>query len=314
MLSRSAERVYWLGRYLERAENSARIVQQYSQLLLDLPEEVGVEWRELVGIFGASHAIQAPLANAGERTILDFLLADAHGGFSLLYSIRMARDNIRNSRDLLPQESWESANELYQYARDHLVSASEGRNRFETLSECIGRCQQINGILIGTMSHDHPFHFLSLGQNIERADMTSRIIDVAAAYLQQNEALVLRYGSTLWTNVLKSVSGFQMYRQYYQPVVEGLAVVDFLLNDRAFPRAISACIGHAREYSRALPGSVAVLSALDEAQGFLPSPLPDQLDGASVSQLMDGLQRELAGVHDVVVATWFRHAQSSASA
>ncbi len=311
MLSRSAERVYWLGRYLERAENSARIVQQYSQLLLDLPEEVGVEWQELVAIFGAGDAVDAPTPDAQERTILNFLLADLDSHSSLLHCIRSARDNIRNSRDLLPQESWESANELYQYAREHLRSASQGRNRFDILSECIGRCQQINGILIGTMSHDHPFHFLSLGQNLERADMTSRIIDVAAAYLQQNEALVLRYGSTLWTNVLKSVSGFQMYRQYYQPVVEGLAVVDFLLNDRAFPRAICACLENAREYADALPGSEAVLAALDEVQAFLPSPLPGDLDGAAVSRLMDELQTEFGVVHDVIVRTWFKPAETS---
>jgi uncharacterized alpha-E superfamily protein len=308
MLSRSAERVYWLGRYLERAENTARIVQQYSQLLLDLPEEVGVEWRELVAIFGASDAVDAPSENSRERTILEYLVADPDSALSLAHSIRMARDNIRNSRDLLPQESWESANELHQYAKKHLAAAAQGRNRFEILSDCIGYCQQINGILIGTMSHESPFHFLSLGQNVERADMTSRIIDVAAAYLQQNEALVMRYGSTLWTNVLKSVSGFQMYRQYYQPEVEGLAAVDFLLNDRAFPRAICACLERARRDVDGLPQGDDVLSALDDVLADLPSPLPQDLDGAAVSELMDELQLEFANVHEVITGTWFRHA------
>jgi len=305
MLSRAAERVYWLGRYIERAENTARIVQQYSQLLLDLPEEVGVEWQDLVAIFGADDYVEAASAGARERTILNFLLADPLSSSSLAHSIRMARDNIRNSRDLLPQEAWENANELHQYAKTHLSSASQGRNRFEILSDCIGRCQQINGILIGTMSHASPFHFLSLGQNIERADMTSRIIDVAAAYLQQNEALVMRYGSTLWTNVLKSVSGFQMYRQYYQPEVEGMAVIDYLVNDAAFPRAIDACIERARINATALPHGDAVRASLDAVLASLPSPMPAELAGAEVSQLMDALQVELAGVHQVVVDTWF---------
>ncbi len=305
MLSRAAERVYWLGRYIERAENTARIVQQYSQLLLDLPEEVGVEWQDLVAIFGADDNVEAASAGARERTILNFLLADPLSSSSLAHSIRMARDNIRNSRDLLPQEAWENANELHQYAKAHLSSASQGRNRFEILSDCIGRCQQINGILIGTMSHASPFHFLSLGQNIERADMTSRIIDVAAAYLQQNEALVMRYGSTLWTNVLKSVSGFQMYRQYCQPEVEGMAVIDFLVNDTAFPRAIGACIERARANAGALPHGDAVRGSLDELLAFLPSTLATELAGAEVSRLMDKLQVELAGVHQVVVGTWF---------
>ena len=105
MLSRAAERVYWLGRYLERAENTARIVQQYSQLLLDLPEEVGVEWQELVAIFGAGEAVGGFEGNSRERAVLDFLLADPESPNSLAHSIRMARDNVRNSRDLLPQEA-----------------------------------------------------------------------------------------------------------------------------------------------------------------------------------------------------------------
>ena len=308
MLSRAAERVYWAGRYLERAENTARIVQQYSQLLLDLPPEVEVGWQELAQIFGAGHVAQRD-EDDEEHAILEFLLSDADSGSSLNFCIRMARDNIRNLRDLLPQESWESVNELHQFARRKLKATAAGENRFEVLSDCIGRCQQVNGILAGTMSHGNPYFFLTLGQGIERADMTSRIIDVAAAYLQQNERIVLRYGSTLWTNVLKSVSGFQMYRQYVQPAVEGAAVIDFLLNDKAFPRAVRASILHARETTQFLPRGEHLEHALERAMHALPSPLPDDLDGRMVSELMDTLQKRLAQAHDAVVETWFLAAE-----
>ena len=305
MLSRAAERIYWTGRYLERAENTARIVQQYSHLLLDLPEEVGVRWSELARVCGVTQSLGLAGKRDEERHILAFLLADPNSDVSLLYAIKMARDNVRNSRDLLPQESWESANELYQFARHELAVTTSSENVFEVLSHCIGRCQQINGELIGTMSHDSPYHFLSLGQNIERADMTSRIIDVAAAYLQQNERLVLRYGSTLWTNVLKSLSGFQMYRQYCQPEVEGLKVIDFLLNDSKFPRAVRACLELARRNGALLPRSGHLINALHRTENVLPSPLPDDLDGAGVSRLMDTLQKRLGETHAAVVETWF---------
>ncbi len=305
MLSRAAERVYWAGRYLERAENTARIVQQYSQLLLDLPEEAGIGWPELVAIFGAAQAFRDAGATRNEQSILNFLLADEGSSNSLAYCIRMARDNIRNSRDLLPQESWENVNELHQFARRRLASATDGENRFELLSACIGRCQQINGILVGTMSHNSPHHFLVLGESIERADMTSRIIDVAAAYLQKNERLVLRYGSTLWTNVLKSVSGFQMYRQYCQPEVEGLAVIDFLLNDSRFPRAVRACVEQASDTASLLPRCEHLVHVLDRVGHALPSPLPEDLDGAAVSRHMDTLQKRLGDAHVAVVDTWF---------
>ncbi|MGB5209474.1 MAG: alpha-E domain-containing protein [Gammaproteobacteria bacterium] len=305
MLSRSAERVYWAGRYIERAENTARIIQQYSQLMLDLPEEVGVDWNELVEIFGAADSFAGGNGAPEEQRILEFLVSDSESSSSLAYCIRMARDNIRNSRDLLPQESWENVNELYQYSRRNLASSTQGEDRFEVLSVCIGRCQQIRGILAGTMSHHSPFHFLTIGQNLERADMTSRIIDVAAAYLQQNERLVLRYGSTLWTNVLKSVSGFQMYRQYRQPSVEGLRVIDFLLNDGAFPRSVLACIGTARQTAARLRRGERLIAALDQVQSLIPALLPSDLDGAAVSELMDALQKELAKAHLAVVSTWF---------
>jgi uncharacterized alpha-E superfamily protein len=305
MLSRAAERVYWTGRYLERAEDTARLVQQYSQLLLDLPEEVGVKWSELVRIVGAAAPFEASGIDDDERGILEYLLADPNSQPSLACSLRMARENIRNTRDLLPLESWESVNELHQFARENLAAAASGRDRFEVLAECIARCQQISGILSGTMSHQEPYHFLVLGQNLERADMTSRVVDVAAAYIQQNERVVRRYGSSLWTNVLKSVSGFQMYRQYRQPEVQGSVVINFLLADRYFPRAITHCVEQATSSSKALPRAAASVAALDAVTELL-VPIPDgQVTAATVSELMDTVQARLGGVHGAVVDTWF---------
>lgn len=303
MLSRAAERVYWVGRYVERAENTARLVQQYSMLLLDLPDEVGVAWPELVRIFGAEQAFQQSGRDENELGILEFLLADVNSHASLANSLRMARENIRNTRDLVPHEAWEGINELYQYARNNLPSAARDGDRFDVLAECIGRCQQITGLLYGTMSHHSPFHFLTLGQSIERADMTSRVIDVAAAYHLHNERLVLRYGSTLWTNLLKSVSGFQMYRQFRQPQVKGWQVVDYLIRDPYFPRAIAWCVDKASASCRSLPRSEAALAALDTVRDLL---VPHDHDSATaVSQLMDETQQRLGNVHQAVVDTWF---------
>ena len=311
MLSRAAERVYWTGRYLERAENTARIVQQYSQLLLDLPDEVGVGWSELVRRVGAMDAFRASGKPDNETGILEFLLADSEGSTSLAYSLRMARENIRITRDLLPHEAWENVNELYQETRRSLGPAASGEDRFEVLAECIGECQKISGILTGTVSHHSPYQFLSLGQSIERADMTSRIIEVAAAYIQHNERLVRRYGSSLWTNVLKSVSAFQMYRQYCQRQVQGFRVIDFLVCDRAFPRSMAFCMDRARSSCKALPRGETTSAALEEVDNLL-LPIPaDRISAADVTALMDTVQRRLADVHMAVAATWFLHGDVS---
>jgi uncharacterized alpha-E superfamily protein len=305
MLSRAAERVYWTGRYLERAENTARVVQQYSQLLLDLPEEVGVGWDELVTIFGASGSFRALPGEADEAAVLRFLVSDGDSPASLAYSIRMARDNIRNTRDLLPQEAWESVNELSQFARRRLAATADDEDRFELLSECIARCLQVDGLLVSTMSHGPPYQFLRLGQSLERADMTSRIVDVGAAYVRHDPDLVERFGSVLGTNLLKSVSGFQMYRQYCQPRVEGAAVVQFLVQDDLFPRAIASCVRRARKSCARLPGSEAALASLDRVSDLLGEDPREQLTADRVTRVMDQIQQRLGDMHRVVAQTWF---------
>lgn len=305
MLSRAAERVYWSGRYLERSEDMARLIQQYSQRLLDLPPEAGVEWSELIRIVGAADAFAQSDYGDTEADIFAFLLTDTDSQASLAYTLRMARENVRNTRDLLPQESWEFTNELHQFAKASLAAAADGENTFEILSEVVGRCQGINGVLRGTMSHHSPFHFLALGQSLERADMTSRILDVAAPYIQHDDEFVRRYGSSIWTNILKTVSGFQMYRQYCRLEVDGRHVIEFLLRDRAFPRAVGWCVERARSSCAQLPRNEATSEALDAIDALLVPIAPQQLTAASVSEMMDTLQVKLGEVHDAIVATWF---------
>jgi len=305
MLSRAAERVYWTGRYLERAENTARIVQQYSQLLLDLPDEVGVGWDELVRIFGAAGAFAARPGESDESAVLRFLVSDGASPASLAYSIQMARDNIRNTRDLLPQESWECVNELAHYAGRTLDASVENEDRYEVLSEVIARCLQIDGTLVSTMSHGPPYQFLRLGQSLERADMTSRIVDVAAAYVRRDPELVERFGSVLGTNVLKSVSGFQMYRQYCQPRVEGERVVAFLVRDRQFPRAIACCLNRASRACMRLPRGEAALTQLEGITEGLARDPEAPPTAEDVAAIMDRIQLRLGSVHQAIAGTWF---------
>lgn len=305
MLSRAAERVYWAGRYLERAENTARIIQQYSQLLLDLPSEAGVEWSAVARIVGGNAKATSGTKSNSEKAVLQYLIAEPSPSCSLLWSVTMARENIRNTRDLLPIESWENVNELYRYARENLDRASSSTDRFDVLDHCIGRVQHINGTLSTTMSHRSPYHFLTIGKSIERADMTSRIIDVAAAYIRHNESLVKRFGSTLWTNVLKSVSGFQMYRQYRQPQVIGVEVIDFLVCDRDFPRAIQFCIDQACTSAKALPDAQAAIDAISAAGNLLKPDWKDDASAEVISGLMDTLQKRLGVAHQVIGDSWF---------
>jgi uncharacterized alpha-E superfamily protein len=133
--------------------------------------------------------------------------------------------------------------------------------------------------------------------------MTSRIIDVAAAYMQHNADIVRRYSSSLWTNVLKSVSGFQMYRQYCQPQVQGARVVDFLVRDTAFPRAIACCLEQASASCTALPRGERTVAALNAVRELIEP--PGAAGASAISRLMDDTQQRLGDVHGEVVQTWF---------
>lgn len=305
MLSRVAERVYWAGRYLERAENTARMVQEYSHLLLDLPAEAGADWKRLIRVFGATDSFHGAGQESSESDIVQFLVAAPKSPSSVAFSLTAARANIRNARDLLPQEAWESVNELCQEADQELLRAVAGQGRFEALKKIVRHCQQLHGLFVDTMSHGPPFRFLELGRAIERADMTSRMIDVAAVHIQENQDLDKRYGSTLWSNVLRSLSGFQMYRQYCHRQVAGDRVINFLVFNELFPRAILACLKTAASHVEALPRPEDVSLSIQSAQSYIHQNKPEKRGAAAVSRWMDGVQQQLAGLGGTVSSTWF---------
>jgi uncharacterized alpha-E superfamily protein len=243
MLSRVAERLYWTARYLERAENTARLVKVYSYMMLDLPNGVGLNWRQLVDISGAHEEFDKNYRSSGERNVIKFMLSDTETQGSLITSLAMARENIRTTRDLVPSEGWEHVNELYLFARKKLAGKSLPKNRYEFLSEIVMRCQQITGLLAGTMSHGPAYQFVRVGRNLERADMTTRMIDVGSATLIAPGVELERLENRLWTYVLRSLSAHQMYRQNVRRRVQPDRVLAFLLQDTDFPRAVAHTLG-----------------------------------------------------------------------
>jgi uncharacterized alpha-E superfamily protein len=305
MLSRVAERMYWAARYLERAENTARLVRVYDAALMDLPENAGVGWPLLVEICGAQALFNARYPAGRDRDTLKFLASDADNPGSILASLAQARENFRTTRDLCPTEAWRSVNELYLYGRKSLPKMSSPRGRHEVLSGIVQRVQLLTGLLSGTMSHGDAYHFIRLGRNLERADMTTRIIDVAAATLLGARVTEARFDNTLWMAVLKSLSGYQMYRQYVRRRIRDEDVIRFLMHDTLFPRAVAHCLGELKASMVELPNHEAPLRAVLRVQREVDGLLQDQIRDAELHRLMDELQVELAGVHDQVAATWF---------
>ena len=306
MLARVAENVYWLARYLERAENTARLVAANAQLLLDLPAGLAPGWLPLVDITGSRSVFDAGHTRVDEREVVGFLIAQADNPGSIASSLRMARENARTLRDVLPTEAWEVLNELFQEFTEKLPTGLSRRARFEFLKRVVLASQTLSGVLEGTMNRNDAFTFLLLGRNIERADMTSRIVDVRSAQRLPADAPELApFESIQWMSLLRSLSGYEMYRLSRRTRVGRTDVLEFVLREVQFPRACLTCLRQIEHHAAALPHSAPVLVAAAEARGFLGAAPLGELDEPALHALVDELQLHLMAIHDRIAQAYF---------
>ncbi len=305
MLSRVAERVYWMARYLERAENTARMVNAYVHLMLDLPKGIQPGWQRLIDVTGEHELFFNHYQNANERNTIKFLLADRFNTGSIYQSLELARENLRTTRDIVPTEAFEQVNEMYLYAHKSVDSAIIRRGRYSFLTNIIQRCQQIAGLLAGAMSRGAAYDFVSIGRNLERADMTTRIVDVGATLLIPRREEPQAYESVLWVYLLKSLNADQMYRHHVRRRVDGVRVVKYLIQNHQFPRSVAHCLEEVVWNLKNLPRNDAALRSSGRLQRVLKeTKLGSDIVG-ELPELMDKLQIDMGKVHEQVVNTWF---------
>ena len=327
MLARVAENLYWMARYLERAEDLARLISVNTNLLLDLPRGVAPGWRSLITIIGAEpEYVKVPGANDDEGRILHFLIADKDHTQSIVASLSSARENARTFREIIPREAWEEINGLYHFARDRADAGVGKRDRQEFLKAVIRGCQTWTGLLAGCMNHDEPFQFVQLGQNIERADMTTRIIDVrSATLLDKGDRSVVdatgagtddagSFQNIQWMSVLKSLSGYQMYRQERQTSVRRDAALQFLLQSKRFPRSVTFCVDALRACLVAMPRHKRSMATIAELARTLADAPVGTLHQSAMPAFIDSLQLGLNVIHESIVATYFAHDSEAAAA
>ena len=330
MLSRVAQNIYWMARQIERAEDTARLINVNANLLLDLPRNTTFGWLPLIFIVGAEKRFfeKDPHRLADEATVVKFLISDIDHPNSILSSLAYARENLRTTRDTVPQEAWEQVNSLYIYARDHLPTR---RGRFEFMRRVIHGAQQINGLLAGAMSRTAAYSFLWLGRYLERADMTTRILDVRSANLlahadqvpaqspsqsqtqAQSQAPAPEqaeqdpFESIQWMSVLKSLSAYQMYRQQVRLRVGGPDVLKFLLQNDSFPRSVSFCLKQLEAGLRELPGSASSLEAIAPLKQRLGDAAVPDLAHEGLHEFIDNLQISFGDLHNQIAAAYFAH-------
>jgi uncharacterized alpha-E superfamily protein len=306
MLSRVAENIYWMARYIERAENTARIVTVNANLLLDLPKGIAPGWRPLVDITGANKLFEDHYKDYGERYVVRFLIGDERNSGSILTALVAARENCRTIRDFVPREAWELLNQIYLFAREDLSKGMTKGGRHAYLKRVIQGAQNINGLLSGTMLHDQGYDFLHLGRFTERADMTTRIVDVRSANLLPDETTELRPFETIqWVSVLKSMTAYQAYRRSEQVRVLRGPVLRFLFQNEAFPRSVVHCVESLRNSLSKLPRNESALRVAGRLKRNLEGTEPRRLNQQQLHDFIDDLQIGIGDLHQEIARTWF---------
>ena len=315
MLSRVAENIYWMARYVERAENTARLVRVNANLLLDLPRGIAPGWEPLVSIMGVDEEFNKRYTNATERNVVKFLIGDSSNPCSILNSLRAARENCRTVRDIIPRSGWEQINELYLDAGDNVHSGLTKSGRHAYLDHIISGSQTINGLLGSIVYRDEAYQFLRIGRNLERADMTTRIIDVRSTDLLPEETADSKTFDTIqWVSVLNSLSAYQAYRRKVQVQVRRDEALEFLFKNTLFPRAFMHCLYAVEESLGELKNNRDSLEVLRQLIHKVSSTRVDRFRKQQLHSFIDQLQLGLINLHRAMEETYFLPPAEAASA
>ena len=314
MLARAAENLYWMARYLERAENTARLINSTTHVLLDLPLGASFGWSNIVEIVGLDSLFKKNNPRADEQAIMRFLIEDAGNPSSILSCVQYARENTRTLREILPAEMWERINSLFLYVRENAAIACRSRrDRYMVLNNIIEQRHAIVGLISGTMAHDLAYQIIKLGRNIERADMTTRILDLNSAVqfpkdIVSQEALMER----IWMSTLNSLSAYQTYRRMISMHVRRNDVINFLIHDMRFPRSVDHCLSEIESCLKLMPLSQQLQQITSHLRLELSQRSTENLDVDELHQYLDQLQGDLAVVQNALTQQYF-HAYSDAA-
>lgn len=318
MLSRVASHIYWLGRYLERAENYARFIDVNFNLMQDLPMDLKEQWGPLVAATGDLALYQKKHNGFERHQVMFFLTFDADNPNSMLSAVTNARENARIIRENLSKETWEKANELYymmQTGLEKKVWKKEDPRQF--YEQVKNQILLLYGLADATVARTEGWYFRQLGQLLERADKTSRILDVKYHILLPS---VYEVGSPMdflhWMALLKSVTGFNTYRRLYGNI-DPSGVVEFMVLNKYFPRSIYYCIKEAERCLHCISGNGndgfknAVEKALGEMRSRLEYTEVEDLISIGLHEYLDTLQLKINHISDLIDITYFRVKENS---
>ncbi|MFC3880498.1 alpha-E domain-containing protein [Algoriphagus namhaensis] len=312
MLSRVANHIYWLGRYLERAENYARFIDVNFNLMQDLPVDLKEQWKPLVAATGDLDLYLRSHDTFESKQVLHFLTFDQENPNSIYSAVKSARENARIIRENLSKETWEKANELYYLLKEgeekKIWKKEDPRAFYEKVKNQI---LLIYGIADSSVARVEGWYFRQLGQYLERADKTSRMLDVKYHILLPSEQEV---GTPLdflhWMALLKSVTAFNTYRRVYGNI-EPSNVVEFLVLNKFFPRSIYFCLREAEKCLHQISDNLGdgYKNSAERAIGELRSKLEfaevGEIIDFGLHEYLDNLQVKINTISDEINRNFF---------
>ncbi|MEZ5401843.1 MAG: alpha-E domain-containing protein [Bryobacteraceae bacterium] len=311
LLSRVADSVYWVCRYMERAENVARFIDVNFRLVLDAPGSAAEQWQPLIDAGGDTAVFAERCGKATRENVLRFLAADPDNRNSILSCLRAARENARTVRDTISAEMWEQINLLHLSVVEQNVEQAMAESPLDFLRDVKRGCHLFRGVMDATMSHDEAWHFGRIGRLLERADKTTRLMDVKYFILLPR---VEDVGTTLddaqWSAVLKSATAFVMYRKRHGRI-NPVAVADFLLLDRFFPRSALYCLTDVDTSLHAISGTPpdSFQNQAERLTGKLRSELEyasaRDILGGGMHEFLDDLQKGLNRIDEAIYTEFF---------
>ena len=311
MLSRVADSIYWLSRYTERAENVARFVDVNLQLMLDSASGEDQQWEPLVSTTGDHEAFTKQFGKATQQNVIRFLAFDPENPNSILSCVRAARENARTVREIISSEMWLQLNKFYWTVQAAAGNSNVQAYPHEFFDEVKNANHLFNGIASATMTHGEPWHFFRMAQMLERADKTSRILDVKYFILLRSvQDVGTPFDDIQWAAVLRSASAFEMYRKRHGRI-SPKGVVNFLVLDREFTRSIHFCLTAARDCLHSISGTPAgtFRYPAEKLFGQLCSDLSfttvDEIVNAGLHEYLDDLQTRMNQLSAGIYETFF---------
>ena len=258
MLSRVADSLYWMSRYAERAENIARILDVNLQLMLDLPkldpEGQKALWEPVLRSTGDHEDFYKHCKVTSSENVIEFLTLNPKNPNSIVNCITTARENARHVREQISLEMWEEINRTYLWMKGQTLKKIQRQGPYEFFTAVKNASHLFQGITDGTMTHGEDWDFIQVGKYLERADMTTRILDANDEIFIKQPAATQTSGTLHWSAILRSCSSHDAYRKFYVAQVEPDKVVEFLILNEFFPRSIRFCAQALNDALRRISG------------------------------------------------------------